>query len=570
MQSNINELLATAHQWMELDPDNAELLSTEIIAAEDDESWAITTLTARFAGYLTFGTAGLRAPLGPGTTRMNRVVVRRAAAGIADFALQHTTSPVIIIGYDARHYSREFAQDSAAVFTAAGCRVKLMPNTVPTPLLAFALQRYEADVGIMVTASHNPPADNGYKVYLGASCVEPDDAAGAFTQITSPTDQRIAEYIQVWNKSDTLPALASTGWEFVPESIVNEYVTAVSQFLDELSPTTQRSGLNVVYTPMHGVGAGVFCQLMSATGFDTMALVDQQVDPDPDFPTVAFPNPEEPGALDLAFSTANSLPETDLVIAHDPDADRLAVAVPVDGEWHRLSGDHIGLLLGARLMPYLATNGLVLANSVVSAPQLAKLAGQAQLKHRVTPTGFKWICRVDNLGFGYEEALGYAVAPHLVKDKDGLSAAVVLADLAAELKTAGSDLVAYLRKLSAQLGPSMTDQVSVPVPSPAVGAGLLDDLRKNPPLQLAQQSPVVVVDYANPQANLAQEYGPMNMIEFSTKGIVNARLMLRPSGTEPKVKCYVSVSAAPGTAFGTVQAAMDGLREEAANLVKLV
>src|SRR5699024_186364 len=161
------------------------------------------------------------------------------------------------------------------------------------------------------------------------------------------------------NKSDTLPALASTGWEFVPESIVNEYVTAVSQFLDELSPTTQRSGLNIVYTPMHGVGAGAFCQLMSATGVDTMALLDQH-------------------------------------IAHDPDADRLAVAVPVDGEWHRLSGDHIGLLLGARLMPYLATNGLVLANSVVSAPQLAKLAGQAQLKHRVTPTGFKWICRVDN------------------------------------------------------------------------------------------------------------------------------------------------------------------------------
>lgn len=570
MQSNIDELLATAHQWMELDPDNAEILATEILAAEANESWAITALTARFSGYLTFGTAGLRAPLGPGTTRMNRVVVRRAAAGIAEFALHRTTSPVIIIGYDARHCSREFAEESAAVFTAAGCRAKLMPSTTPTPLLAFALHRYDADVGIMVTASHNPPADNGYKVYLGARCVGPEDATGAFAQITSPTDQRIAEHIQSWNSSDTLPALATTGWEFVPEVIADEYVISVSKFLDELSPTTQRSGLNIVYTAMHGVGAGVFCQLMSAAGFDTMALVDQQIDPDPDFPTVAFPNPEEPGALDLAVSTANSLPETDLIIAHDPDADRLAVAVPVGGEWHRLSGDDIGLLLGERLMPYLAANRLVLANSVVSAPQLAKLANLAQLEHRVTPTGFKWICRVDNLGFGYEEALGYAVVPHLVKDKDGLSAAAVLADLAAELKAAGSDLVAHLHKLSTKIGPSVTDQVSVPVPSPAVGAGLLNDLRKNPPLQLAQQGPVTVIDYANRQTNLAQEYGPMNMIEFSTEGIVHARLMIRPSGTEPKVKCYVSVSAAPGTAFGTVQAAMDGLREEAANLINMI
>ncbi|MDN6534903.1 MAG: phospho-sugar mutase, partial [Yaniella sp.] len=289
----------------------------------------------------------------------------------------------------------------------------------------------------------------------------------------------------------------------------------------------------------------------------------------PAFPTVAFPNPEEPGALYLAISTAGSLPETDLIIAHDPDADRLAVAVPVAGEWRRLSGDHVGLLVGARLMPYLAANNLAISNSVVSAPQLARLAAHHGVPHETTPTGFKWICRVPNLGFGYEEALGYAVAPHVVNDKDGLSAAVVIADLAAELKAEGSNLVEYLQELTGLVGATITDQISVQVPSPSVGSLLVDDLRTNPPLKLAQQSPVIAVDYANAQVELAQRYGPMNMVEFSTEGLVTARLMIRPSGTEPKVKCYVSVSATPDTPFETVQAAMVDLREDAANLVNV-
>ena len=218
-------------------------------------------------------------------------------------------------------------------------------------------------------------------------------------------------------------------------------------------------------------------------------------------------------------------------------------------------------------MPYLAANDLTISNSVVSAPQLARLATQYGVPHRTTPTGFKWICRVPKLGFGYEEALGYAVAPHVVNDKDGLSAAVVLADLAAELKANGSDLVEYLYELTDQVGPTITDQISVHVPSPSVGALLVDDLRTNPPLTLAQQSPVIAVDYANAQVELVQQYGPMNMVEFSTAGLVTARLMIRPSGTEPKVKCYISVSATPDTPFETVQAAMVDLREEAANLV---
>ncbi|MDN6172173.1 MAG: phospho-sugar mutase, partial [Yaniella sp.] len=392
---------------------------------------------------------------------------------------------------------------------------------------------------------------------------------GAYAQITSPTDQLIAANIHAWNITTEQPRLASSGWELISQDISNDYVEAVSQFLGSVSSPVARSALNIVYTPLHGVGAGVFCQLMDATGFNTVSVVDQQVDPDPAFPTVAFPNPEEPGALDLAISTAGSLPETDLIIAHDPDADRLAVAVPVAGEWRRLSGDHVGLLVGARLMPYLAANNLAISSSVVSAPQLARLAAHHGVPHETTPTGFKWICRVPNLGFGYEEALGYAVAPHVVNDKDGLSAAVVIADLAAELKAEGSNLVEYLQELTGLVGATITDQISVQVPSPSVGSLLVDDLRTNPPLKLAQQSPVIAVDYANAQVELAQRYGPMNMVEFSTEGLVTARLMIRPSGTEPKVKCYVSVSATPDTPFETVQAAMVDLREDAANLVNV-
>lgn len=565
----MDDVLATAQAWMELDPANAGVLTKELDAATRGENWALTALTARFAGYLTFGTAGLRAPLGPGTTRMNRVVVQRAAAGIADFARERVAEPVVVIGYDARHGSKDFAIDSAAVFTAAGCRVKLMATITPTPVLAFTLKHLQADVGIMVTASHNPPTDNGYKVYLGARLVGPDDATGAYAQITAPTDQLIAAHIHHWNIADQLPARAEAGWEIVADAMIDTYVAAITEFLYEQTSSSNRAELNIVYTPLHGVGAGVFCQLMESAGFGAMSLVDEQIDPDPSFPTVAFPNPEEPGALDLAVATANSLPATDLIIAHDPDADRLAVMVPVAGQWHRLSGDQVGLLLGARLMPRLAAKGLTAANSVVSAPQLGRLAAHHNVSHRATPTGFKWICRVEHLGYGYEEALGYAVAPHLVNDKDGLSAAVIVADLAAELRAAGHDLLDYLAELTQLVGPTVTDQVSVPVQSPTVGALLVDDLRANPPQTLAGQSPVVTVDYHSADVELAQQYGPMNMLEFSTDGAHQARLMIRPSGTEPKVKCYVSVSAAPGTPLDTLQAIMQRLRDEAATLIQV-
>jgi phosphomannomutase len=570
MQSEVHEVVAQAQEWLRLDPDNADVLEREIAAALEGDDTAYATLTARFAGYLTFGTAGLRAPLGPGTTRMNRVVVQRAAAGIADFALSHVSDPVVVIGYDARHGSQQFALDSAAVLTAAGCRVHLTETPVPTPVLAFTLQQRRADVGIMVTASHNPPTDNGYKVYLGPRLGPSDDDAGAYAQITAPTDQTIAGHIHHWNTATQLPARADTGWEILTEQIISEYVAAVAQYCNQLfAPGDHRSALRMVYTPLHGVGTATFGQLLEATGFAAPTVVAEQVKPDPLFPTVDFPNPEEPGALDLAVDTAEAHHDTDLIVAHDPDADRLAVMVPVEGRWQRLTGDQLGLILGARLMPYLAKNRLAAANSIVSAPQLAQLAKQHDVEHAVTPTGFKWICRVPELGYGYEEALGYAVAPHLVNDKDGLSAAIVIADLAAELKAQNSDLLAYLSQLTDRMGPALSDQVAVPVPSPSVGTLLLDDLWADPPQKLAGYGPVTTVDYQHADVPLAQQYGPQNMIEFSTTGEISTRLMIRPSGTEPKVKCYVSVFAEPGTPLATVENVMEQLRLEATSLVKV-
>ena len=500
----MQDVFATARHWLQLDPSNAEVLEEEILAAEQGDAAVHAALAARFAGYLTFGTAGLRAPLGPGTTRMNRVVVQRAAAGIGDFATKHVTEPTVVIGYDARHGSRDFALDSAAVLTATGCRVQLMATPTPTPVLAFALKRFQADVGIMVTASHNPPTDNGYKVYLGARLVQPADAAGAYAQITAPVDQEIAEHIHVWNTAEQLPPRADTGWELIDDAIIDDYVTAVAQYLNDLSDTPKhRQDLRMVYTPLHGVGATTFTRLLDATGFRPPTVVAKQLDPDPTFPTVAFPNPEEPGALDLAVATASTRPDTDLIVAHDPDADRLAVMVPNGDQWQRLSGDQLGLLIGARLMPHLAANGLATGNSVVSAPQLAQLAKRHGVDHAVTPTGFKWICRVPKLGYGYEEALGYAVAPHLVNDKDGLSAAVVVADLAAELKAKGQDLMTYLTALTDVLGPALSGQVSVIVPSPSVGTLLVDDLRANPPAALAGYGPVSIVDYQHDEIPLS-------------------------------------------------------------------
>jgi len=567
MQSEIDDVLAAARNWMLLDPDNAGVLEQEIAAAQAGDEAAQAALTARFAGYLTFGTAGLRAPLGPGTTRMNRVVVQRAAAGIADFATTRVTDPTVVIGFDARHGSKDFALDSAAVLTAAGCRVRIMASPVPTPVLAYTLQRSNADVGIMVTASHNPATDNGYKVYLGARLSDP---AGPNAQITAPTDQEIATHIHQWNTTEQLPSRASQGWEVLTDQVTEDYVSSIAAFLSELSPASEhRSNLNMVYTPLHGVGAATFRHLLAATGFSAPEVVTQQLEPDPAFPTVEFPNPEEPGALDLAVDTAHAHADTDLIIAHDPDADRLAVMVPVEGRWRRLTGDQLGLIIGARLMPYLSANGLAASNSVVSAPQLGQLAQRHDVEHAVTPTGFKWICRVPDLGYGYEEALGYAVAPHLVNDKDGLSAGVVVADLAAELKAEGKTLLGYLTALTEVLGPALSDQVSVLVPSPSVGTLLVDDLRAHPPESLAGQSPVTTVDYHHDDVPLAQQYGPQNMVEFSTTSEISTRMMIRPSGTEPKVKCYIAVLAQPGTPLTTVEEVMQQLRTEATTLVKV-
>ncbi|HEY0118895.1 MAG TPA: phospho-sugar mutase, partial [Cellulomonas sp.] len=422
--------------WIDDDPDPAtgDELSALLVAAQQGDDAARRDLVDRFSGLLQFGTAGLRGALGGGPHRMNRAVVVRAAAGLAAYLRDELegagTPPKAVIGYDARHRSADFAHDSAAVLAAAGIEVLLLPRPLPTPVLAFAVRHLDADAGIMVTASHNPAADNGYKVYLGGRAVT---GPGQGAQIVPPMDERIAARIAAVESVASVPR-AQDGWTVLGEDLLDAYVAAVGALAAPDETAHARAGaLRIVLTPMHGVGAAVATRVLAGAGFTDVTVVPQQAEPDPDFPTVAFPNPEEPGALDLALRLARDV-DADLVLALDPDADRCAVAVvdPRTGDWRPLHGDETGALLGSDAAAH-ATGG-TLAASIVSSRLLSRIAADAGLGFAATLTGFKWISRTDGLVFGYEEALGYCVAPSLVRDKDGISASLRVATLAAALK----------------------------------------------------------------------------------------------------------------------------------------
>lgn len=374
---------------------------------------------------------------------MNRVVVRRAAAGLAAFLTESVaaaapgTRPRAVVGFDARYNSDIFAQETAAIFTAAGIETFLMPAALPTPLLAYAVRSLDCDGGVMVTASHNPPQDNGYKVYLGRHAVS---ESGRGSQIVAPYDAEIAAKIEGVGALDSIE-LAENGWTVLPTSVAAEYEAAMAGLVDrEHFPARD---LKIVLTPMHGVGGETAVSVLNAAGFADVTLVAEQAEPDPDFPTVAFPNPEEPGgALDLALAAAADS-DADIVLANDPDADRAAVAAldPATGSWRMLRGDEVGgALLGAHVVARMAAGAGdepqtgVFANSIVSSRLLSRIAAAAGYAHEETLTGFKWISRVPGLTYGYEEALGYCVAPDLVRDKDGISAAVLIAELAATAK----------------------------------------------------------------------------------------------------------------------------------------
>ena len=557
MTATTDELMAAAAAWLGTDPDpqTRQELQDLIAVADGDGPEAAAAraeLADRFSGTLAFGTAGLRAALGAGPFRMNRVVVRRTAAGLARFLLDSAAgeyAPRAVVGFDARRNSDVFAAESAAIFTAAGIETFLMPSALPTPVLAYAVRALGCETGVMVTASHNPANDNGYKVYLGGRAV---DEGGRGAQIVAPYDAEIAARI------DYVPALesirlAEEGWTVLPDAIAADYVAAVTALADpRLFPERD---LKIVLTPMHGVGGATMRAVFEQAGFTDVTMVAAQADPDPDFPTVAFPNPEEAGAIDLALETAAEV-DADLVIANDPDADRAALAAkdPSTGAWRMLRGDEVGALLGAHMAARLAGQdqlapendapgqSRVFANSIVSSRLLGKIAADAGTQHVETLTGFKWISRVPGLVYGYEEALGYCVAPHLVRDKDGMSAALLLAELAADVQASGRTVFDTLDELALRHGLHATDQLSVRVENLALIPAMMDRLREQPPSSFAGSPVTDCTDLSLGSGALPPTDGMLFLSQDET------RVIIRPSGTEPKLKCYLEVIRPVGSA----------------------
>ncbi|WP_299051737.1 phospho-sugar mutase [uncultured Nocardioides sp.] len=520
-----DDLRARARAWVAEDPDEqtrAEL-ETLLARAEDGDEAAGAELADAFDGTLEFGTAGLRGRQGPGPNRMNRVVVTRAAAGLAAYLLAQGARPgdSVVIGYDARHHSDTYARDTAEVVTGAGLTALTLPHALPTPVLAYAIRELDAVAGVMVTASHNPPADNGYKVYLGDG-----------SQIVSPADAGIAERIAAVGPLAEVPR--GTGGRTLDSQLLDRYLDTVADLAED-GPRD----LRVVYTPLHGVGGGTVGTVLEQAGFDAPHVVGPQEEPDPDFPTVEFPNPEEPGAMDLAMDLAVEV-GADLVVANDPDADRCAAAVPAPATergWRMLRGDEVGALLGSHLLARAAAHGEegVYACSIVSSSLLGRMAQAAGQRHVETLTGFKWIGRVEGLAYGYEEALGYCVDPTHVRDKDGVSALLLLCEIAARAKADGRTLLDLLDDLAIVHGLHATDQVSVRVTDISQIDAVLARLRAQPPTTMGG----FAVTSAEDLADGAGDLPPTDGLRYRLAE--GGRVVVRPSGTEPKLKCYLEV-----------------------------
>jgi phosphomannomutase len=519
------DVLDEARAWLADDPDPATRAELEALIAAGD----VREIGARFAGRLEFGTAGLRGELGAGPNRMNRVVVSRAAAGLAAY-LTARGGTSVVIGYDARHRSADFARDTAQIVTGAGLHAMVLPRPLPTPVLAFAVRHLGADAGVMVTASHNPPRDNGYKVYLG-------DGA----QIVPPADAEISAEIDAAGPVAALPRGAR--WDVLGEEVVAAYLDRAARVPLAGSPRA----ISIVYTPLHGVGRDLVLAAFARAGFPALYVVPRQGEPDPDFPTVGFPNPEEPGAMDLALAAAAER-HADLVLANDPDADRCAVAVPeAAGGWRMLTGDEVGALLATHLLrrlrePGSGTAGGTYACSIVSSSLLGKIAAAHGVEHVETLTGFKWIAKVAGLRFGYEEALGYCVDPYAVRDKDGVSAALLVAELAAEAKAAGRGLPDLLDDIASEHGVHATRQVSIRVAALREADAALGRLRAAPPESLGGRAVISGEDLAEGAGGLPPTAGLRYRLEGGA-GIGSGRVIVRPSGTEPKLKSYLEVVA---------------------------
>jgi phosphomannomutase len=505
---------ALADAWLEQDPDPET--RAELKALLDDPS----ALATRFGAKLEFGTAGLRGELGAGPNRMNRVTVMRAAAGLASVLTSRddlAAPPSVVIGYDARHKSDVFAQDSAAVLSGAGVTVHLMPQPLPTPVLAYAVRHLGCSAGIMVTASHNPPRDNGYKVYW-------EDGA----QIIPPLDEEISTAIDAVGRVDQLPW--GNDWHVLDDGIVESYLRSLARL-----PLGTHRDVTIAYTPLHGVGGAVLRRAFDWCGFPVPEVVAEQADPDPDFPTVSFPNPEEPGAMDLALALGK---DRDLVIANDPDADRCAVAVG----GRMLTGDEVGGLLAEHVLRHTDGADRLVATTIVSSSLLGKIAAEYGVRYAETLTGFKWIMKGgsdrDRLVYGYEEALGYCVGGDEgvpVRDKDGIGAALTVAGLAAEAKTEGRTLLDLLEDQARRYGLHATAQVSVRVEDLSLISDAMARLRASPPAELAGHEVTEADDLSAGLDGLP----PSDVLRYRLSG--GGRVVVRPSGTEPKLKAYLEV-----------------------------
>ena len=510
-------LRAEVQAWIADDPDPKTAAQLQSLLDAEDES----TLGKYFNGFLQFGTAGLRGPIGPGPSCMNRAVVGRTAAGIASYMKKRGMTKVVV-GRDARYGSEDYTIETAEIMSGAGMDVYVLPRPLPTPVLAFATAHLGCDIGIMVTASHNPPQDNGYKVYVGPLA---DGINYASSQIISPTDGFIATDIDAVTSLKSLPR--GSKWTELSEEVITEYVKRTSA----LAP--RPGDLKIVYTAMHGVGTETIQRVFNHAGFATLILVDEQCTPDPDFPTVAFPNPEEPGAIDLALKKARDF-GADLVIANDPDADRCAAAIndPLVG-WRMLRGDELGIVFGewiARSKPKGS-----FANSIVSSSTLRKISGHYGIDFQEVLTGFKWIAKIEDLAFGYEEAIGYAVDSDNVNDKDGISAAIFLAQIAMDLKRDGLTISDLLNQVWERHGFHGTEQISIRVTDMSAITNVLTGLRANPPGEIAGRAVESIDDLAAPSDGLP----PTDGLRIWLAGGI--RIIVRPSGTEAKMKCYIEV-----------------------------
>jgi phosphomannomutase len=572
------ELRSRVTAWIADDPDERDRVELELLLqAADREPGGATgprgagsataELADRFAGRLQFGTAGLRGAVGAGPNRMNRAVVRGATAALAGWLLKHYPSTDVaaagvVIGYDARHRSDEFAAEAARVLAGAGIAVLLLPPRQPTPLLAFAVRHLGAAAGIMITASHNPRADNGYKLYLG-------DGA----QIIPPADAEIEAAIAGLGPLARVPvagpdaALISQ----LGDEVARAYLDAVCA----VSPAPPGAAwLRIVYTPLHGVAAGLALRAFEQAGYTEPDVVEAQRDPDPDFPTVAFPNPEEPGALDRALRLARQS-SADVVIASDPDGDRLAVAVPdpaVAGGWRTLTGDQVGALLGAYRLEQVAPpagrpDDRLVVTTIVSSTLLSRIAAAAGAPYAQTLTGFKWIVRAGEFAaglrfaFGYEEALGYAVAD-VVRDKDGIGAALAVLGLATRARARGETLLEVYDALEAAHGVHLTAQLTVATRAPA---DVTARLRRAAPTFLGRLAVTSVTDLASGSRDLPAA-------DVLSYRVGQDRVVIRPSGTEPKLKAYLEVvePVPPGqlaAARHVAAARLDALRAAVSHLL---